>query len=195
MEDSEEGRLLARAQRGDMLAFEALVQMHHQRVFTHSYRLLGNIAEAEDLCSETFMRAFQYLGTLRAAPSIIYWLLRVANNLGISMLRKRGLRPTLELDEAIELPTKSPTPEGLALESCRQEVVRHCLNLLMPKERIAVLMFYLEDRSLAEIAKVLGCGLAGAKSRVHRARHRLRAFVMAELGDESLVDAVEERKL
>ena len=64
---------------------------------------------------------------------------------------------------------------------------------LAPKERIAVLMFYLEERPLTEIARVLGCGMAGAKSRVHRARHRLRALVMAELGEDIDVGAEKER--
>lgn len=187
MLDTEEGRLLARAQRGDMVAFESLVQMHQQRVFAHCYRLVGNSAEAEDLCSETFVRAFQHLGSLHADPSIVHWLLRVANNLGISFLRKRSSRPTIELDEAREIPTNTPTPEDQVMEKSRQEVVRQCLDQLAPKERVAVLMFYLEDRPLEEIAKVLECGLAGAKSRVHRARHRLKALVMAELGEDILL--------
>jgi RNA polymerase sigma-70 factor (ECF subfamily) len=182
--DSEEGRLLARAQQGDMIAFESLVGMHQQRVFAHGYRLVGNAAEAEDLSSETFLRAFQHLGQLRADPSIVHWLLRVANNLAISVLRKRGTRPTVELDEAREYASTAPTPEDLTIDNARREVVRRCLDRLQPVERTAVLMFYLEERPLEEIAGVLGCGLAGAKSRVHRARHKLKALVMEELGED-----------
>jgi len=189
--DSEEGRLLALAQRGDMLAYEALVHLHQQRVYSHCYRLLNNSAEAEDLCSETFLRAFQHLAELRADPSIVHWLLRVASNLGISMLRKRISRPTVELDEARELPTDELTPEEQTLRRSRTEVVRNCLDKLAPKERIAVLMFYLDERPLKEIADALGCGLSGAKSRVHRARHRLRAMVMTELGEDVLLGARE----
>lgn len=186
MIDSEEGRLLARAQRGDLIAFESLVRLHQQRVFAHSYRLLGNSAEAEDLSAETFLRAFQHLQSLRATPSIIHWLLRVANNLGISMLRKRGTRPTIELDEVHELPSTAETPEEELIRRDRQQIMRDCLQKLPVKERTAVLMFYLEDRPLEEIARVMGCGLAGAKSRVHRGRHRLRELVIAEAGEELL---------
>lgn len=192
MIDSEEGRLLIRAQRGDMLAFESLVQMHQQRVFAHCYRLVSNSAEAEDLCAETFLRAFQKLKSLRADPSIVHWLLRVANNLCISALRKRSTRPTVELDEAREVQSSAPTPEEQTVEAYRREVVRACLDRLAPKEKVAVLMFYLEDRPLEEIAKVLECGVAGAKSRVHRARHRLKAMVMAELGEDVPLGAEEE---
>lgn len=191
MLDSEEGRLLARAQRGDMLAFESLVKMHQQRVYAHCYRLVSNSAEAEDLCAETFLRAFQHLRSLRADPSIVHWLLRVANNLGVSALRKRGTRPTVELDEAREISSDAPTPEELTVEAYRRDVVRRCLDQLAPKEKMAVLMFYLEDRPLEEVAKVLECGLAGAKSRVHRARHRLKALVMAELGEDVPLGAEE----
>ncbi|HOF87611.1 MAG TPA: sigma-70 family RNA polymerase sigma factor [Armatimonadota bacterium] len=183
MANTEEGRLLTRAQRGDLVAFEELVRMHQQRVFAHSYRLVGNAAEAEDLVSETFLRAFQHLQSLRADPSIIHWLLRVANNLGISVIRKRGTQPTVELEEMGERPSETPTPEEELLRGARRDVVRACLDQLPMKERAAVLMFYLEERPLEEIAKVLGCGLAGAKSRVHRARHKLKALVMAALGD------------
>lgn len=175
-----------------MVAFESLVQLHQQRVYAHCYRLVNNSAEAEDLCAETFVRAFQHLGSLHADPSIVHWLLRVANNLGISFLRKRTTRPTVELDEARELPSTTPTPEDQLMEHSRQEVVRNCLQQLQPKERTAVLMFYLEERPLDEIAKVLECGLAGAKSRVHRARHRLKALVMAELGEDILLGTEEE---
>ncbi len=183
MIDSSESRLLARAQRGEQVAFEELVKMHQQRVYAHCYRLVNNSAEAEDLSAETFMRAYEHLKDLRAEPSIVYWLLRVANNLAISLLRKRSTRPTVELDEAREVPGTKPTPEDEVIMRSRQEVVRRCMERLTLPERTAVLMFYLEERSLDEIADVLGCGLAGAKSRIHRARHRLRAMVELELGD------------
>ncbi len=190
--ETEEGRLLARAQRGDMLAFESLVQLHQQRVYAHCYRLLNSAAEAEDLCAETFLRAYRHLGSLRATPSIIFWLLRVANNLGVSLLRKRGARPEVELDEVREIPAETATPEEETLAQARRDVVRACLQQLSPPDRTAVLMFYLEERPLEEIAQVLGCGLAGAKSRVHRARHKLRALVMAELGEDVLSPVAEE---
>ena len=184
MQDSEEGRLLTSAQRGDLLAFEALVQMHQQRVFSHCYRLLNHSAEAEDLTSETFVRAYQHLKSLRADPSIIHWLLRVATNLCISELRKHSTRPTVSWEEMQDLPSGTASPEAELLSKNRREVVRKCMQQLTVKERTAVLMFYLEERPLDEIAKVLGCGFAGAKSRVHRARHRLRSLVMAEFGED-----------
>ncbi len=189
---SEEGRLLDRAKRGDAHAFETLVNMHQQRVYAHCYRLLGNAAEAEDLCSETFLRAFQHLHSLNADPSIVYWLLRVANNLSISVLRKRGSRPLLELEEIREQAADTPTPEDEVIAENRREVMRNCLDKLSPKERTAVLMFYLEERPLDEIARVLGCGLAGAKSRVHRARHRLRELMLAEFGEDISLPIREE---
>ncbi|MHB9107320.1 MAG: RNA polymerase sigma factor [Armatimonadota bacterium] len=192
MSDSEEGRLLARAQRGDMLAFESLVHMHQQRVYAHCYRMLNNSAEAEDLASETFLRAYQHLGSLRAEPSIVFWLLRVANNLGISMLRKRSTRPEVELEALQEQASDIATPEEQTIELARRDVVKKCLQQLAPQDRTAVLMFYLEERPLEEIAKVLGCGVAGAKSRVHRARHKLREYVMAELGEDVFLPVKKE---
>jgi len=175
-----------------MLAFESLVQMHQQRVYAHCYRMLNNSAEAEDLSSETFLRAFQHLGSLRAEPSIVFWLLRVANNLGISMLRKRSTRPEVELEALQEQPSDTPTPEEQTIELARRDVVKKCLQQLAPQDRTAVLMFYLEERPLEEIAKVLGCGVAGAKSRVHRARHKLRELVMAELGEDVFLPVKKE---
>lgn len=191
MFESEEGRLLARAQTGDLIAFESLVQLHQQRVYAHCYRLVHNAAEAEDLAAETFLRAYQHLRTLKADPSIIHWLLRVANNLAISVLRKHSSRPTVELDEVHELASEDAGPEEQTIAHSRTEVVRRCLEQLPDKERVAVLMFYLEERPLEEVARVLGCGLAGAKSRVHRGRHKLKALVMAELGEDLPLPAVE----
>jgi RNA polymerase sigma-70 factor, ECF subfamily len=189
--DSEEGRLLVRAQQGDLIAFESLVQMHQQRVFAHCYRLLNNTAEAEDLCSETFLRAYQHLGSLRADPSIVHWLLRVAGNLAISSLRKRNTRPTIELDEAREVASTRPSPEDEVIMQSRRDIVRQCLHKLSPAERTAVLMFYLDEKPLEDIARALGTGLAGAKSRVHRARHRLKALVKQELGEDVALTMME----
>ncbi len=90
----------------------------------------------------------------------------------------------MELDDIRELPSESATPEEYLIDENRREVMRQCLDQLSPKERTAVLMFYLEERPLEEIARVLECGIAGAKSRVHRARHRLRALMQAVLGEE-----------
>lgn len=188
---TEESRLLTRAQRGDMRAFEELVRMHQQRVYAHCYRMLNNSAEAEDLTSETFLRAYQHLSSLRATPSIVFWLLRVANNLGISLIRKRGTRPEVELEAIQEQASDAPTPEDETIAEYRREMVRQCLQKLSPPDRTAVLMFYLEERPLEEIATVLDCGLAGAKSRVHRARHKLRELVMAELGEDVAFPSVE----
>ena len=192
MIDSLESRLLARAQHGDPVAFEELVKMHQQRVFAHCYRLVNNCAEAEDLSAEAFLRAYEHLQELRADTSIVHWLLRVGNNLAISLLRKRSTRPTVELDEARDVPGSRPTPEDEVIMRSRQEVVRRCMQQLSVPERTAVLMFYLEERSLDEIATVLGCGLAGAKSRVHRARRRLKTMVESELGDGWVISPEKE---
>jgi len=175
-----------------MLAFESLVQMHQQRVYSHCYRMLNNSAEAEDLASETFLRAFQHLSSLRAEPSIVFWLLRVANNLGVSMLRKRSTRPEVELEGLREQASDIATPEEQTIELARRDTVRKCLRQLAPQDRTAVLMFYLEERPLEEIARVLGCGMAGAKSRVHRARHKLRELVMADLGEDVFLPTAKE---
>ncbi len=193
--DSEEGRLLARAKQGDLLAFESLVGMHQQRVFIHCYHLISNSAEAEDITSETFLRAYQHLPSLRAEPSIIHWLLRVANNLCISWLRKNGARPSIELDEAREIPSRTRGPEDALIQQDTEDVLRQCLRQLSPKEKTAVIMFYLEERPLEEIAKVLGCGMAGAKSRVHRARHRLRSLVDAAMGEQTPLPIGEEGRV
>jgi RNA polymerase sigma-70 factor, ECF subfamily len=190
--ESEESRLLAMAQRGDLLAYEALVRLHQQRVYAHCYRMVGNSAEAEDLCSETFLRAYRNLASLRANPSIIHWLLRVANNLCITELRKRGTRHTVDWEDMRDFATDKDTPEEAVMAETRREVVKKCLANILPQERTAVLMFYLEERPLEEIAAVLGCGVAGAKSRVHRGRHKLRNLVMAELGESALQPAGKE---
>ena len=188
MRDIDERRILARAQSGDMYAFEELVNMHQQRVFNHCYRITNNAVESEDLTAEAFVRAWQHIKSLKAEPSIIHWLLRVANNLSISWLRKNaGERASIELDEIHELPSDKMTPEEEMMKTARMDIVKKCLNQLAPKEKIAVLMFYLEERSLDEVAAVLGCGIAGAKSRVHRARHKLRNLVEKELGEDLIL--------
>src|SRR5882757_8441407 len=100
-----EAEAIAAAQAGDGAAFERLYSLHKRRVYSLCLRMLGNVAEAEDLTQEAFLQLYRKIGTFRGDSAFSTWLHRLAVNLVLMHLRKKSL-PVISLDAAME-----PTPD------------------------------------------------------------------------------------
>ena len=96
-----EAEAIAKAQAGDAQAFETLYSLHKRRVYSLCLRMLGNVAEAEDLTQEAFLQLFRKIGTFRGDSAFSTWLHRLAVNVVLMHLRKKGL-PQISLEEALE---------------------------------------------------------------------------------------------
>jgi RNA polymerase sigma-70 factor (ECF subfamily) len=96
-----EAEAIARAKQGDAEAFETLYNLHKRRVYSLCWRMTANTAEAEDLTQETFLQLFRKIGTFRGESAFSTWLHRMAVNVVLMHLRKKGL-PVLSLEEATE---------------------------------------------------------------------------------------------
>ncbi|MGH9600320.1 MAG: RNA polymerase sigma factor, partial [Terracidiphilus sp.] len=103
--DPAESNTLARAQAGDHHAFAQLYSLHKRRIYSLCLRMVGNIAEAEDLTQEAFLQLHRKIATFRGDSAFSTWLHRLAINVVLMQLRKKGL-PLISLDEAME-----PTPK------------------------------------------------------------------------------------
>jgi RNA polymerase sigma-70 factor (ECF subfamily) len=96
-----EAEAIAKAQSGDAQAFESLYALHKRRVYSLCLRMLGNVAEAEDLTQEAFLQLFRKIGTFRGDSAFSTWLHRLAVNVVLMHLRKKGL-PQVSLEETLE---------------------------------------------------------------------------------------------
>src|SRR5262245_25709667 len=174
--DASEANWVRRAQAGDQDAYGQLVARYQRLVVSIGYRQGLDLAEAEDMAQETFVKAWlalpRYepaLGTWRA------WLCRIAVNQSIDLLR-RG-RPSQALDEWLPDPARGPAEQ--AENDLQAQAVRRALAQLPPASRAALILSEYHGLSYAEIAAALDIPLGTVMSRLHYARRRLRELLVA----------------
>ena len=181
-----ERELIRRAQAGDLCAFEALAEVHADRLYTVALCLLGDGGEAEDVLQETLLRAWRGIRRFEGRAMVFTWLYRIAVNESNRALerrqRRRAIAPVDEL--AIEVP--APPRDGPAGQAERRELreaLRMAIGQLSMPCRTALVLRDIEGLSTREAAQIVGVGEAAFKSRLHQARLTVRALV----GDASLV--------
>jgi RNA polymerase sigma factor (sigma-70 family) len=176
---SEQERL-DRARKGDLSAFNELVEEHQRVVFNLCFRQIGQRQSAEDATQDAFMSAWRNIGTLRGP--FRPWLLRIAANACTDELRRRGRRPSSSLDVALEAgvpepPDTEPFPEDVTLQGELRQEVEEALLTLPEEQRMAVILSDLQGLDYAEISAVMKTSLGTVKSRIARGRAKLREIL------------------
>jgi len=177
----DEQRLIRRAQRGDVEAFNALVLHYQDRVYTLTYRIMSDEASAADMAQDTFITAFRRIDTYRGG-NFRSWLLRIATNTCYDELRRLNRRPATpldempgaELDDGPPLPDDSPSPEQAAQQTELNQAIQDCIEALGDAQRIILVLSDIEGLSYQEIAAMVGIKVGTVKSRLSRARLRVR---------------------
>lgn len=157
---------------------EEFVQAHLKRIFLLIYRLVGNVADAQDLTQEAFIKALQRQEQLRDAEKAAHWLSRIATNTALDFLRRRGRSLETELD-ALPAPPAAPdeeSPEDRLLRAERHELLEAGLGRLTARERAALVLRDLEDLPAEEVALRLGCSKATVRSHIANARIKFRRY-------------------
>ncbi|MDR1569053.1 MAG: sigma-70 family RNA polymerase sigma factor [Oscillospiraceae bacterium] len=177
----ESDRLIKRAQSGDTDAYEQLVLPLEQKVYSLCYRITNNREDAFDCAQEVMLRAYRSLGEYRFQASFSTWLYRIATNVCVDMIRKRRVRPFVSLESMIEkgvpLSDRSSNPH-VALESHDLSRTLHeCIAELPIDMRTAVILRDVQGLSYDEISQILRLNLGTVKSRISRARERLRKLL------------------
>lgn len=157
----------------------AFIEQHLKRVFVLVYRVVGNVADAQDLTQEVFIKALQREDQLRDADKATQWLSRIASNTAIDFLRRRGRAAHTALDESPELSDSSRTanPERLLLSAESHQLFQDALQALTPRERTALVLRDVEGRPAEEVAQALGCSKATVRSHIANARVKFRKFL------------------
>lgn len=177
--------LVSATKRGDAHAFEKLALRHKQRVLAAAQRITNNRADAEDVLQESFYRAFVHLGDFREKSRFSTWLMRIAVNQALMLLRRRR-RIAEVLPEASDDAAKSvseifvdqvPNPEQSCSRRERNELLTSAINRLGPTTRRTILLHDLEERSVEETAQILGTSIPAVKSRLSRGRRKLSGIV------------------
>jgi RNA polymerase sigma-70 factor (ECF subfamily) len=174
----------SRARNGDLSAFNELVVEYQTLVYNLSYRMLGQAQAAEDAAQETFVSAWRNIHTVRG-ETFRPWLLRIAANLCRDELRRRVRRPSTSLDIALEAgmpdpPDEEPSPDASVLTSELRGKLEAALQELPEDQRTALVLCDVEGLDYNEIATVMNTSLGTVKSRIARARLKMRDLLQRE---------------
>ena len=183
MMNQENSELARAAQKGDLDAFNQLVLLYQELAFNLAYRILSDAAAAEDATQVAFLSAYRSLGSYRGG-SFRAWLLRMVTNTCYDELRRRKRHPTTPLAPVVEeqdevespawLADKNPGPEQVYEQGELEKAVQNCLNGLPDDFKIVVIMVDVEGLDYGEVSQTIGKPLGTIKSRLARARVRLR---------------------
>jgi RNA polymerase sigma-70 factor (ECF subfamily) len=171
--------ILARAQAGDHHAFAELYSIHKRRIYSLCLRIVGNIAEAEDLTQEAFLQFHRKIATFRGESALSTWLHRLAINVVFMHLRKKGLQLT-SLDEmmapdAAQRPHSSfGAPDPILSGTIDRLGLQRAIDDLPAGYRLIFVLHDIEGYEHNEIAKLLNCSTGNSKSQLHKARLKLR---------------------
>lgn len=177
-QEAEEQRLLGLAKTGDIDAFNRLVAAHQDVVYGFAYRMLGRRADAEDATQEAFISAWKHVRMMRG-NAFRAWIIRITRNKCYDIIRRGARRPTVSVDDedanlAESLVSEEPSPEDRALSSEMREAIQRCINGLSPDHRTIVVLIDVMHYSYEQAAETVGIKIGSVKSRLNRARHRLR---------------------
>lgn len=181
-----DAELVARAQAGNLDAFDELVSIHQSRVYALARRILGNDDDAADAAQETFVRAWRSLRKFRRDSELATWLHRITVNLCIS--RKRRREPVLvPFDEDIALLRREAPAEPGPVQCLERAetalMLRQVIAAIPAHYRVLLVLREIEDRPFEEIARILGCSEQSARTRAFRARRMLRERMRPYLED------------
>ena len=177
--------LTQRCQQGDLDAFAELLHRYRARVFRVAYAILGSRDDAEDVVQEAFVRAYRALHQRNPDSDFAAWVRRIAVNCAASRARKQQRRLRLaSAGSRHHNPEWSPDPGEHAMARELQDQTRRAIARLPLKQRLAITLFGLEDMTLAETARAIGCPVGAVKLHLHRARRKL-AHLLSDYLEEA----------
>jgi RNA polymerase sigma-70 factor (ECF subfamily) len=172
MQTTSDEVLIGRIAHGDRLAMQVLYARHHVRVYRFVLRLVRNEATAEDLISDVFLDVWRQAAKFEGRSAVSTWMLSIARFKALSVLRRR---PEEELDEetADTIADQADDPEVVLAKKDKGAVLRQCLTKLSAEHREIVDLVYYHEKSVVEVAGIVGIPEATVKTRMFYARKRL----------------------
>jgi RNA polymerase sigma-70 factor (ECF subfamily) len=180
MQTTSDEVLIGRIAAGDRLAMQVLYARHHVRVYRFVLRLVRNEATAEDLISEVFLDVWRQAGTFEGRSAVSTWMLSIARFKALSALRRKG-EEALDEEQAEAIADHDDDPEIALVKKDKGAVLRQCLTELSAEHREIVDLVYYHEKSVEEVAAIVGIPEATVKTRMFYARKKL-SELLKELG-------------
>jgi len=178
--------LVARARTGDEAAFRALVESHQDRAYGRALRVVGRAEDAEEVAQDAFLKAWRALPAFRGEAAFGTWLHRIVSRLALD--RRARITARARHEEPVESPPEAPVDPGAAGPTGVDDGfggdtgrrLDRLLDTLSAQARAAVVHYYYEDRSVAEVARALAVPEGTVKTLLSRARVTLREALARE---------------
>ena len=181
-----EADLVKRARRGDLKAYDELVQRYQQRIYATIYHMTSNHEDANDLAQDSFIKAYSALKSFKGGSSFYTWLYRIAVNKTINFLKQRRNKHHFSLND-LDFNTEN-NPDLVALISDKtplrdvgltelQKKLNEALLKLSEPHRMVVVLHDVQGQSHEEIAEIMGCNIGTVRSRLFYARQQLQGFL------------------
>ena len=172
MQTTSDEVLIARIADGDRLAMQVLFARHHVRVYRFVLRLVRNEATAEDLISEVFLDIWRQAGKFEGRSAVSTWMLSIARFKALSTLRRRK-EDELDEETAERIEDQADDPETALAKKDKGAVLRQCLTGLSAEHREVIDLVYYHEKSVEEVAEIVGIPEATVKTRMFYARKKL----------------------
>ena len=171
-----DAELLKSIAQGDKRAMQILFARHQVRVYRFALRLINDEATAEDLVSETFFEVWRHAGKFQGRSQVSTWLLAITRNLALSILRRHS---TEELDDGVAelIEDTADDPERHLHRAQRSSILAQCLKQLSPAHREIIDLVYYHEKSIDEVADIIGIPRNTVKTRMFYARNQLAGFL------------------
>jgi RNA polymerase sigma-70 factor (ECF subfamily) len=182
MQASSDEVLIGRVAGGDRLAMQVLFARHHVKVYRFVLRLVRNESTAEDLISEVFLDVWRQAGKFEGRSAVSTWLLSIARFKALSALRRRT-EEGLDEETAAAIEDQSDDPEVTLAKKDKSTALRQCISKLSAEHREVIDLVYYHEKSVEEVAGIVGIPEATVKTRMFYARKK-----MSELLREQGID-------
>jgi len=166
--------LVRACQKGDMRAFETLVNRYQKKVYWIAYNFVGDAEDATDLAQEAFIRVYKSIDRFDQKYNFYTWLYRIVVNLSIDLLRKRKKHEAVSLDDFPVDPEVEMNPGRPADNAELKDQIEKVLNALPAKYKAVIVLRDVQELACEEIAKIIGCTNATTRWRLHKAREMFK---------------------
>jgi len=184
-------KLVEQSLAGDRKAFDELIRKYQRQAVAVSYRLLGNTQDALEVTQDAFLKAFTGLDTLQKPGAFGGWLMRIVSNLSLNYRRGRKTRSQLPLDDLLGKATAEQADVGGGSEWMARDIgplhrmesgelgskLQEALNQLPEKQRLAIVMFTIEQMPQKDVAEALKCSVEAVKWHVFQGRKKLKEML------------------
>jgi RNA polymerase sigma-70 factor, ECF subfamily len=171
---------------GDKHAMQILFARHNVRVFQFLLRFVGDKSAAEDLVSDVFLDVWRQASRFQARSQVSTWLLAIARNKAISALRRRSTEE-LDEDEAAAMEDPQDNPEVTLQNRQKTEILLNCPTQLSPAHREIIDLVYYHEKSIDEVAEIIGVPQNTVKTRMFYARKRIAELMVVQGIDRAII--------